>query len=142
MNTPTTEVVLKAVCDQINEIGSELYKCSTKIQKTIPVSSRDIMTAPSKHRSSSDARVIAAIILRKHVLIPYDLQMMRAPTMNSITASLKTSHRLSSLMRRMCERMRKEPLYRRVYVHAVRDIIGKGYELDRADNIESVAPCQ
>lgn len=142
MGYPTTDQIVRAVCAQINAVADRIY--SRDIQAMIPVSASDILSEPGKYRVHSDVRSIAAIIMRKHVLLPFSFDEMKAPTYEYIGSQLKTnkSSGLRWRMVTMCEVMRQNPVYRGVYVGAIRSLIAEGVDLHRTEGIETAAPCQ
>ena len=140
MSYPTTENIVRAVCAQLNAVADQLY--SKDIQEMIPVSPTDILSEPGKYRVHSDVRTISAIIMRKHVLLPFSFDETKSPTYRYIGASLKT-HKSGGLVMRMvtmCELMRENPVYRSVYVGAVKELITEGHELHKTERIET-SPC-
>lgn len=143
MEAPTPQEVVKAVCASLNKVGETIYQGSARCLKCLPVSAADILLEPTKYRIHSDVRVVAAIILRKHTLLPYSFNQHRAPTIAYIAESLKTSPRgIQFRMITMCELMRRDPSYRTVYVGAVRLLQQEGYSLHMTENVETAAPCQ
>ena len=140
---PTISAVMEAVCSEINSASPSLY--NEEIRKTIPMTAEDVLMEPSKYRTHSDARVIAAIIMRKHVRLPFSFDELRCPTYSYLKQHLKTGgsgHGLPHRMVVMCEVMREKPAYRGCYVRAVRSLQAQGFALWMTDNIETTAPCQ
>jgi len=142
MSYPTTEQIVRAVCAQLNAVADKLY--SKEIQAMVPVTATDILSEPGKYRLHSDVRSITAIIMRKHVLLPFSFDETKAPTYQYIGTQLKAnkSSGLRWRMITMCEMMRQNPVYRGVYVGAIRSLTSEGIELHRTEGIETAAPCQ
>lgn len=139
---PTIKTVVDAVCAELNAASASLYEGSS--MKIIPVSATDILAEPGKYRPHSDARVLSAIILRKHVRIPYSFDDLRAPTYETLFRGLNTARggALRLRMVTMCELMREKPIYRGCYVRAVRRIESQGFKMWNTENIDTAAPCQ
>lgn len=139
---PSVKDVLTSVCEHINANGPSLY--SDAICKLIPITAEDILSGPGKYRIHSDARTIAAIILRKHVLMPYSFDEMKIPTLQYVGRSLKMTSAggLTKRIVKMCELMRKNPAYRSVYVQAVQRLVTSGFNMWRTEHIEHAVPCQ
>lgn len=140
MKYPTTENIVRAVCSQLNAVADQLY--SKDIQAMVPVTPTDVLSEPGKYRVHSDVRTISAIIMRKHVILPFSYDDGRAPTYVDIGTQLKTNKGggLRIRMVTMCELMRENPVYRSVYVGAVKELIGEGHELHKTERIET-SPC-
>lgn len=142
MPQDTTNKIVRAVCAELNAVSEDLY--SSHIRQTMPLIASDVLAEPSAYRTHADARAIAAIIMRKHILLPFSFDEQRAPTYVHIARELglvpggKMVERLIG----MCEQMRRKPAYRKAYVGAVRSLIASGMTLHNTANVETTVPCQ
>ena len=142
MQAPTTKQIVRAVCAQLNAVASDLY--SEYIRETMPISADDVLAEASDYRTHVDARSISAIIMRKHVMLPFSFEEKRAPTYVHMARELglKPGGKMVHRLVKMCHQMREVPAYRRAYVGAVRALIAEGAELHNTTNVETTVPCQ
>lgn len=139
---PDVTSVVEAVCGSLNEVAAEAKMYS---EGTTPVSSADILYEPSKYRAHSDVRVVSAMILRKHTLLPSGFEDEKQPTIEWISQKLLGRGRGGGIvirMANMCELIRVDERYRRIYIGALTRIMGREYALfNIPKDIRNATPC-
>lgn len=140
---PDPKEIVEQVCRAINANAASIY--TPHCMKVVPINPDDVMNGMGKVRPHSDARAFSAIIFRKHYQVPVGFGEYKAPTYAQIRSFLVLASNTSGLQHRMvtmCELMRKQPAYRKVYIDAVSGILKAGYDLCAVQNIEHELPCK
>lgn len=140
---PDVTSVVEAVCGSLNSVSSDLGL--HKGSGTIPVNAQDILYEPSKYRTHSDVRVLTAMILRKHILLPYGYGEHKQPTIEWICQQLFGRGRNGGIvfrMANMCEIMQRDDRYRKVYLRAISKLLQKDFELfNLPKDLAEASPC-